>query len=232
MLKFLTVLAVLLSGCSSQRVSDEHEKLLSNKVVYPAHMYNGVLVQPSWNWTMGHGKGVRLNEKLQIIEVREGLSDSDDRSKSGNSSLIGGDRAASEVEVSDALVQKSSDVVSNVCKGSTIGIGEPGDKLGSWKAHFKSDKDVSYDLDMMIGELKALNPSKVVVSGYTDDKGDDVYNERLSERRALSVSEELRKVWSGAEFKIIWGGECPKLVLNKDDESRQKNRRVEIMAYK
>ncbi|MFN2513367.1 MAG: OmpA family protein [Pyrinomonadaceae bacterium] len=80
----------------------------------------------------------------------------------------------------------------------------------------------------------------VRVEGHTDSKGSDAYNQKLSERRAISV-----KVWladkenlRNAEFSTQgFGAKRPKAPNKKPDGSddpdgRQKNRRVEIIVKK
>jgi outer membrane protein OmpA-like peptidoglycan-associated protein len=80
----------------------------------------------------------------------------------------------------------------------------------------------------------------VRIEGYMDAKGSDSYNQKLSERRALSVKawfvnkEHLRDVQYATQG---FGAKNPVVPNNKPDgsddpESRQKNRRVEIIFRK
>jgi outer membrane protein OmpA-like peptidoglycan-associated protein len=90
----------------------------------------------------------------------------------------------------------------------------------------------------VIGE-KAAN-STVRIEGHTDAKGDDNYNQKLSERRAKAVKDwfvnkgGLKKV----KFKTQGLGEQQPVAPNAkpdgadDPEGRQKNRRVEIIVKK
>lgn len=90
----------------------------------------------------------------------------------------------------------------------------------------------------LIGE-KAAN-STVRIEGHTDAKGDDNYNQKLSERRAKAVKDwfidkgGLKKV----KFKTQGLGEQQPVAPNAkpngsdDPEGRQKNRRVEIILKK
>jgi outer membrane protein OmpA-like peptidoglycan-associated protein len=81
---------------------------------------------------------------------------------------------------------------------------------------------------------------EVVIDGYTDAKGSDAYNQKLSERRAESV-----KAWFVNQGKIRnlkfvtqgLGAKNPAAPNTKPDGSddpdgRQKNRRVEITIHK
>ena len=75
---------------------------------------------------------------------------------------------------------------------------------------------------------------EVRIEGYTDAKGSDAYNQKLSERRAQSVRNWLAA--NGADLKMStrgWGEKKPVAPNTKSDgkddpEGRQKNRRVEI----
>lgn len=90
----------------------------------------------------------------------------------------------------------------------------------------------------VIGEKAAK--STVLIEGHTDAKGDDNYNQKLSERRAKAVKEwfvnkgGLKKV----KFKTQGLGEKRPVAPNAkpdgsdDPEGRQKNRRVEIVVKK
>ncbi len=79
----------------------------------------------------------------------------------------------------------------------------------------------------------------VRIEGHTDSKGDNAYNQRLSERRAESVRQWFRRHGNGsARFSAKGYGEsrpvAPNAKPNGDDdpEGRQKNRRVEIVIAK
>ena len=79
----------------------------------------------------------------------------------------------------------------------------------------------------------------VRMEGHTDAKGDDAYNQRLSERRADSVRQWLaRKGLGTIRFTSKGLGETRPVAPNTkpdgsdDAEGRQKNRRVEIVISK
>jgi outer membrane protein OmpA-like peptidoglycan-associated protein len=88
--------------------------------------------------------------------------------------------------------------------------------------------------------IREKGKGTVRVEGHTDSKGSDVYNQKLSERRAASV-----KTWftnkeglTNVQFSTSgFGAKRPKVPNNKTDGSddpdgRQKNRRVEIILRK
>ena len=79
----------------------------------------------------------------------------------------------------------------------------------------------------------------VRIEGHTDSKGDNAYNQRLSERRAESVRQWfIRHGVSHVKFSARGYGETRPVAPNTkpdgadDPEGRQKNRRVEIVIPK
>jgi outer membrane protein OmpA-like peptidoglycan-associated protein len=79
----------------------------------------------------------------------------------------------------------------------------------------------------------------VQIEGHTDAKGDDAYNQRLSERRAESVRRWFtRHALHDVPFSSRGFGETRPVAPNTKDgglddpEGRQKNRRVEIVIRK
>ena len=88
--------------------------------------------------------------------------------------------------------------------------------------------------------LRGHSKRKAVVEGHTDAKGNDQYNQRLSERRALAVKQwlENREGLKGMALQTRgWGAKRPVAPNTKPDGSddpdgRQKNRRVEIVIAK
>lgn len=74
---------------------------------------------------------------------------------------------------------------------------------------------------------------RILVEGHTDDIGDENYNLRLSEQRAQTVLDYLvSKGVPRERLKARGMGETTPFVLNKDAESRRKNRRVEFLLEK
>ncbi len=82
--------------------------------------------------------------------------------------------------------------------------------------------------------------STVRIEGHTDSKGNDAYNQKLSERRANSVKTWLtdKEGLGNVQFATQGFGAKRPVAPNKkpdgsdDPEGRQKNRRVEIIARK
>jgi outer membrane protein OmpA-like peptidoglycan-associated protein len=81
-------------------------------------------------------------------------------------------------------------------------------------------------------EMQQFNLREVTVSAYTDSAGSDEYNQRLSERRALSVARALASY--GIKASVIGQdayGESYPAVRAADGVRAQENRRV-IITYK
>lgn len=118
-------------------------------------------------------------------------------------------------------------------RGKQVRIALSADVLFDFdKADLKPEATPS--LEKVVAVLKSYPKATATVEGHTDSKGDDAYNQKLSERRADSVRKWLAA--NGASLRMAtrgWGEKKP-LAPNakpdgKDDpEARQKNRRVEI----
>lgn len=80
----------------------------------------------------------------------------------------------------------------------------------------------------------------VRIDGHTDGKGNDAYNQRLSERRAASVKQWLADKEGLGQLKMTTQGFGARMPVapnakpdgSDDPEGRQKNRRVEIVLAK
>lgn len=91
-----------------------------------------------------------------------------------------------------------------------------------------------------VGKMIGSYPkAKVLIEGYTDSKGSDSYNAKLSDRRAVSVKDWFAKhgVTAGSMQTHGWGAAKPVAPNSHPDGSddpdgRQKNRRVEITIKK
>ena len=102
------------------------------------------------------------------------------------------------------------------------------------KAELKPEAATS--LAKVAAVLKSQPNATATIEGHTDGKGDDGYNQRLSERRAETVRRWL--VENGAMMKIASRGHgkskpvAPNTTKDGKDnpDGRQKNRRVEIVV--
>lgn len=111
----------------------------------------------------------------------------------------------------------------------------PGDVLFDFdKAEIRADAVPV--LERLAGALAALPDAPVAILGHTDAKGDDAYNQALSERRAGAVRSWLaaRQI-AESRLSAAGRGEAEPVAPNArpdggdDPEGRQKNRRVEFV---
>jgi outer membrane protein OmpA-like peptidoglycan-associated protein len=81
-------------------------------------------------------------------------------------------------------------------------------------------------------ELMQRNPTlKIELAAHTDDKGSEAFNQRLSQARAQSVFNYLKKFGIPEERMVPKGyGESQPVVPNDSDENRAKNRRCELIV--
>jgi outer membrane protein OmpA-like peptidoglycan-associated protein len=84
-------------------------------------------------------------------------------------------------------------------------------------------------LDSVALVLEEFDKTIVAVTGYTDSRGSDAYNQKLSEQRAQSVAAYLQsKKVQPARFEVIAFGERNPVADNATAEGRSLNRRVEL----
>lgn len=100
------------------------------------------------------------------------------------------------------------------------------------KYNLKNDQKES--VVRFIKELDSTSIESISIYGYTDDRGKDDYNYKLSTNRANTIKDELLN--SGIKNKIIISIEGKGRILIDDDlignisEVRSKNRRVDVVA--
>lgn len=82
--------------------------------------------------------------------------------------------------------------------------------------------------------IRAYPSGSAALEGHTDSKGDDGYNQRLSERRAGAVARWLveKEGIEAARLTPRGHGESRPVASNGDEAGRQKNRRVEVVIRK
>lgn len=85
------------------------------------------------------------------------------------------------------------------------------------------------ELREMADVFNKYNDTTIVVQGHTDSVGSESYNQRLSERRANSVSNYLEDLGvRGSRIDAIGYGESRPKSSNNSASGRQQNRRVEL----
>jgi len=72
----------------------------------------------------------------------------------------------------------------------------------------------------------------LMIVGHTDSRGDENYNQRLSERRAESASKfMIEQGLATSRIEVVGRGELEPISENDTDAGRQKNRRIEVAIY-
>jgi len=85
-------------------------------------------------------------------------------------------------------------------------------------------------LDQVAQVMTEYPKTAVIVQGHTDSTGSEEYNQRLSERRATAVMNQLiGHGVDGARITSVGYGEGVPVASNATEEGRQVNRRVDIL---
>lgn len=85
------------------------------------------------------------------------------------------------------------------------------------------------EVEKLAKVMKENPPAKAIIVGHTDWTGTDAYNQKLSERRAQSLSKKLQE--NGIEANRIEAsgkGEKEPKATNNTREGRAQNRRIEV----
>jgi outer membrane protein OmpA-like peptidoglycan-associated protein len=94
--------------------------------------------------------------------------------------------------------------------------------------------DAAQALAQVATLIRAFPSGNATLEGHTDSKGDDGYNQRLSERRAKAVGRWLveKEGIEAARLTPQGLGESRPVASNGDEAGRQRNRRVEVVIRK
>jgi len=88
------------------------------------------------------------------------------------------------------------------------------------------------NLTELAKSLQRYSDSQLLIVGHTDNKGDDSYNQRLSERRSNAAAAYLAAQGvDRARLAASGKGESEPVATNDSDAGRQQNRRVEVAIY-
>lgn len=99
------------------------------------------------------------------------------------------------------------------------------------KATVKSESLTVLDQVVEMLQKHADGAFTVTIDGHTDNRGSDVYNQKLSEKRAAAVKDYLISKGMPAEKLHSRGyGETRPIASNKTKEGRAQNRRTEIIV--
>ncbi len=94
--------------------------------------------------------------------------------------------------------------------------------------------DAAGALSQLATVLRGFPNGTARLEGHTDAKGDDAYNQRLSQRRAAAVKRWLveREGIDAGRLTTHGLGEGRPVAGNDDEAGRQRNRRVEVIIRK
>ena len=104
----------------------------------------------------------------------------------------------------------------------------------SLNINFDFDKDeimprYTIEIEQMATYLTKNSTLKIIISGHTDNYGEEEYNISLSKRRAESVKAALVKLGIAAgRIATIGLGETDPITPNDSDNNRFRNRRIEV----
>jgi outer membrane protein OmpA-like peptidoglycan-associated protein len=88
------------------------------------------------------------------------------------------------------------------------------------------------NLTELAKSLQRYPDSQLLIVGHTDGKGDDAYNQRLSERRSASAAAYLASQGvDRARLSATGKGESEPIATNDTDAGQAKNRRVEVAIF-
>ena len=174
-----------------------------------------------------------IYKSLDLKYTVENLSGGAEQLK-GKDESAGGSTSALKSQIVD-LVAKGVDVKETAAE---IKISLQGEILFDFdKSNLRPAAESTL---AQVGKMIGSYPkAQVLIEGYTDAKGSDSYNAKLSDRRAVSVKTWFAKHGVAANSMQThgWGAAKP-VAPNKhpdgsdDPDGRQKNRRVEITIKK
>ena len=140
--------------------------------------------------------------------------------------------------VGSALDQQANDLRSSLSnqnisvtnKGDYLVVNLPQDLLFAVDSA-ALQPSMTADLNAVASNLLKYPNSKVEVIGHTDNTGTAAYNQDLSQRRAVSVTNVLLSGGVPASRVAAFGrGEDQPIATNLSEEGRAQNRRVEIIV--
>lgn len=180
------------------------------------------------------GAGIGAGAALVVSYLANRDKSSSERKKrmlrdAGVGAIVGGG-VGYYMDTQEAKLRKQlrSTGVSVVRDGDNINLVMPGNITfptsgSSLKADF-------YEvLDSVALVLEEYDKTVIVVAGFTDSKGSESYNQKLSEDRARSVAAFLKnKKVNPARFEVVGFGEKNPVADNATAEGRALNRRVEL----
>lgn len=164
--------------------------------------------------------------------VEQGAVASSPSSATGSVSAVTGRSETLKGNVS-GLTGKVSDLSVRVTDTATI-VDLPADVLFEFDK-FALAPSAEGPMQKLLTYVQAGATGKIVISGYTDAKGEDAYNLTLSQKRAQAVADWLKgKGVDAARLEVVGKGEADPVAPNAksdgsdDPDGRAKNRRVSV----
>ena len=175
-------------------------------------------------------EGTALSQKKKTVAEHQAYQYEFDRDEACQGYASGVKRLGIE----NACGKKEDPVVEEVIVVEEIVFEEPVKVLKEYVIYFDTNSaDVADSergkLTAAAQQIRTYSPSDVLVAGYTDTRGDDDYNTKLSAKRARTVSQILSVL--GVDNNVVNEsalGESDLAVQTDDNVENQANRRVQI----
>ena len=115
--------------------------------------------------------------------------------------------------------------IGGVQSNAAVKLTLAGDRFAAGQGEFQPGDKVD-----AVAELMKTHPeSRVLIEGFTDDRGGNALNQRLSEQRARSVQDALvARGVDASRIEIAGRGSAQPVASNDTAEGRAQNRRVEL----
>lgn len=227
LLMFAVVMIALLSGCSTNLPNRQGIEVL------------GV--------TQKQSKTKQLPDEYYFCDLEKGAWKCPEQTRKSKLTQIEPTAQASRASVQHPVVSSASEVQSPTTKqtGGPLSQYTPEDQLRKnfssvdllgkplGKVHFSFDsyEVYPYSQDVIAFIAPAIKGKSIILLGFTDNIGTELYNDSLARKRAEAVkSEFIKRGIPSTNIHTEGNGICCYLVPNGTDEQRKINRRVEIYA--
>ena len=180
------------------------------------------------------GAGIGASAAMAIAYLANKDKSSSERKKrmlraAGIGAIVGGG-AGYYMDTQEAKLRQQlrGTGVSVVRDGDNINLIMPGN-ITSPSNGVALKSDFYSVLDSVALVVEEFDKTMILVAGYTDSKGSDAYNQKLSQDRANSVAAYLQtKKVKAVRFETVGFGEKSPIADNATEEGRAMNRRVEL----
>jgi len=173
-----------------------------------------------------------------IVRLEARTAEADAAKQEVSSMQLTADQQAAELAAASAKAERDQELIAQqemqlkelnakkTKRGMVITLGDV--VFDTNKAQLKSSGENS--VNKLADFLKKYPQHKVLIEGYTDSRGSNELNQKLSERRANAVRQSLNNMGISNERISTQGyGEAFPIAGNDTAANRQMNRRVEII---